>query len=890
MASQSERARMDQIVSEFYAKSLHIILGSRIPSVSRLSGSASSVRNSSNRWFNLELDTSEAISDLAEPWRRGAAEPMIVDVLLQQPGAHGWSEPPSPTGRGSSPSSSYGRGSPMSDEGPRSPSGTSTLLERWVIHYERRRRSSSSDGLEGLADAADDTSGPGLLAFPGSHNIEVPVVYKRTVILLRSLYAMTRLLPAHRLYRLVKSNPQQRKGGFYLTYRVMSAAPPMPESEMGSMSTSRLSPVDTPSGRISLSVMYRHTTAVTALEVGPSILPRIIADYVGSPTTDPLRRYPPSAYPAPAAGASAVRQGLRVVPLQPTSPLNRRHSIGGSPTSLQRNPNFPPPSSPSSKHHAARFQSPSMRTTSLPPQTSSPIPISRGGPSAGFAHPPSPSPSPSPPPHHQDVSAHYARSASAPVSIPRPPARANSMAPVHTSSSSGAHSHRDRSLSSGDQPFGGNALSGTSPSQSAPQRYPQFTRSKSEKMGVPRGDLPGSGTPPLPRPWTASSPPKWQPSSAPSGPAFPESWGPGTRPSTPGLRTPGPDYLSTPGSEASGPMLSFSPPLPFACTPRPPSFSGLSKTSGSSTSERSAGRATPPISGRDSSALQLARYPSFSMSMDPKAAARASISPVTESPHSMSPPQHYLVMNRALLDERGGFPAGLKRSLYHPGRATLSTAMPLDDDLEDEADLPFAVDDVESDSQRKTRIESSSAWPTSPAHLAATQSASHGSDAAVGALVRILKSAAPLRSHPSSAGSSPAHPASLPSSSGAFGTSPGGGMVGARFSSVTSPIRSAAAGRTTPPGGVQRQWEEGGGEARHTVAEALEELQGFSVMRDGLLRQRGEHGSSRGDSYGRGMDPRASAGEPGVRRAGSLSPRGLPHGGASIPRPTVLIR
>lgn len=143
------------------------------------------------------------------------------------------------------------------DEGPRSPSGTSTLLERWVIHFERRRRSSSSGGLEGLGDAGDDSSGPGLLAFPGNHNIEVPVVYKRTVILLRSLYAMTRLLPAHRLYRLVKSNPQQRKGGFYLTYRISSTAVPMPDSEMGSMSTSRLSPVETPSGRMSLSVIYR---------------------------------------------------------------------------------------------------------------------------------------------------------------------------------------------------------------------------------------------------------------------------------------------------------------------------------------------------------------------------------------------------------------------------------------------------------------------------------------------------------------------------------------------------------------------------------------------------------------------------------------------------------
>lgn len=114
MANQSERARMDQIVSEFFAKSLHIILGSRIPTISGkgISGSSASIRASSNRWFNLELDQSEAIQDLVEPWKRGTSEPMIVDVLLQQPGAHGWSEPPSPTR--SSPSSSYGRSSPLS--------------------------------------------------------------------------------------------------------------------------------------------------------------------------------------------------------------------------------------------------------------------------------------------------------------------------------------------------------------------------------------------------------------------------------------------------------------------------------------------------------------------------------------------------------------------------------------------------------------------------------------------------------------------------------------------------------------------------------------------------------------------------------------------------------
>ncbi|CAK9866300.1 unnamed protein product [Sphagnum jensenii] len=414
---QAEKAKIEQIVSEFFVKSLHVILESRIPFVAAQSQSggaggggggggrggdevsflgsspvsSSSSSRTTNRWFNLELENCNAVQESAEPWRRGIMqEAMVVDILLHF----------------------------SSQGGP-----SATLLERWVVHYERRKKppSTATGGL-GLGGTGK--------------------VYKRTIIMLRSLYCSVRTLPAHRLFRLANSSSHSQS--FSLSYMVSAAPPPLTTGDDRLMSTCRLTPIETQWGRLCVSVAYRSATAVTALEIMPPILPRIIADYVGSPTTDPLRRF--SSIGSMPSRGNPGKQGVHMVSLPSSVPvsLGRRHSWSGglnkvagppslppsSPTfqSASPSPNFhpsppKPPSSPSGQGHMPSHLSPRTsplhRPFSQPYQghsnASQPIPIK-----SRYSPPFSPSPSPSPPAHGYSQQDNVLRSSSAPVSIPRP--------------------------------------------------------------------------------------------------------------------------------------------------------------------------------------------------------------------------------------------------------------------------------------------------------------------------------------------------------------------------------------------------------------------------------------------------------------------------------------
>ncbi|CAM6051752.1 unnamed protein product [Sphagnum compactum] len=426
---QAEKAKIEQIVSEFFVKSLHVILESRIPFVAAQSQSggagggggggggdevsflgsspvsSSSSSRTTNRWFNLELENCNAVQESAEPWRRGIMqEAMVVDILLHF----------------------------SSQGGP-----SSTLLERWVVHYERRKKppSTATGGL-GLGGTGK--------------------VYKRTIIMLRSLYCSVRTLPAHRLFRLANSSSHSQS--FSLSYMVSAAPPPLTTGDDRLMSTCRLTPIETQWGRLCVSVAYRSATAVTALEIMPPILPRIIADYVGSPTTDPLRRF--SSIGSMPSRGNPGKQGVHMVSLPSSVPvsLGRRHSWSGglnkvagppslppsSPTfqSASPSPNFhpsppKPPSSPSGQGHMPSHLSPRTSPLHRPfsqpssyqghSNASQPIPIK-----SRYSPPFSPSPSPSPPAHGYSQQDNVLRSSSAPVSIPRPsnPMRSNSRLPM----------------------------------------------------------------------------------------------------------------------------------------------------------------------------------------------------------------------------------------------------------------------------------------------------------------------------------------------------------------------------------------------------------------------------------------------------------------------------
>lgn len=445
----------------------------------------------SNKWFNLELESSSHVQESVDAWRRGVCqEPMVVDILLHQP-----------TGTMEVPSSSSGNaslerqrsfnkwsGSPQRvanlrgeswNEGNDGDSFTSagvvsrTLLERWVVHYERTKKGSvlgfgpvlaKQAPVEGGASLDEDISsigrkqGGGPSTFPSNHVLESPVVYKRTVIMLRSLYCLVRTLPAFRLFKLANFSSHSRS--FSLSYTVSPAPSAVSEHDEDAMMKCSLTPIETQWGRLCISSMYRNATAVTALEVTPRIMSRIIADYVGSPTTDPLRRFT-SVGSLPSGGLSG-RQGVHVVtlpgsvPSSPSGAVGRRHSWSGGINKVQSQP---PPlpispsyksSSPSPSHPSLDFQNLSPKTphffhhSSSPSGTHAPSNLSpRNSPlQRGFVQPPSshhphldsqpipihsrrsppfsPSPSPSPPQHGYPQNDFRLRCSSAPVSIPRP--------------------------------------------------------------------------------------------------------------------------------------------------------------------------------------------------------------------------------------------------------------------------------------------------------------------------------------------------------------------------------------------------------------------------------------------------------------------------------------
>lgn len=498
-----ERSKVEQIVVEFFAKSLHIILESRIPALGGESdylGSSASSSTSGpktrDRWFNLALGDCTTALENFEPWRRSFSDPMVVDILLEP---SKFAEKKSATPRVSTlEPSHWAKGSPPSQpEGSSATSSKATILERWTVQFEQRRRSSNpssspalkiASGLKpatgrdanrvGSAEAQvdskeewlrsqttriDESAGRGGASLP-THVTEVSAVYKRTVVMLRSLYSTCRLLPAYRMFRM--SSSPTNCCDFSLSYRVLSSAAPFSERESRDMSMYSFTPVETPFGRMSLSVQYRLTTAVIALEVVPSILPRIIPDYVGSPTTDFLKRFTGEPHSLPASGTN-IGQGMHMISvpssLQNSPPcvgIGRRHSWSGRIHQMQ--PALQPPNSPSYRN--SRSPSPSYAFHPSPPYPPSPYsPISQKQPSFDLSFSPlssphssadrhpgvstkvsqpinidrrcsppfSPSPSPSPPTLYRG---------SQPVSIPKPSQSRGSKVSI------GDPHHRSRSL------------------------------------------------------------------------------------------------------------------------------------------------------------------------------------------------------------------------------------------------------------------------------------------------------------------------------------------------------------------------------------------------------------------------------------------------------------
>ncbi|CAF1707826.1 hypothetical protein Bca4012_005836 [Brassica carinata] len=240
--------RLEQIVSHFFPKALHIVLDSRIPSLQsrgrtrdRSSGGLNVKK--SDKWFNLIMGDRPAALDKLHSWHRNILDSMIIDIILIHP--------------------------TDDDDDHGNVRSAETVIERWVVQYENPLIMSPQ------------TSDP---------STRYQKVYKKAIILLRSLYAQTRLLPAYRVSRQLSSSLASSR--YEMVYKVSSFSdvfsPPVTET----MKEFRFSPVEVPPGRLCASVTYRSDLSDFNLGAHITLPPRIITDYVGSPATDPMRFFP----------------------------------------------------------------------------------------------------------------------------------------------------------------------------------------------------------------------------------------------------------------------------------------------------------------------------------------------------------------------------------------------------------------------------------------------------------------------------------------------------------------------------------------------------------------------------------------------------------------------
>ncbi|KMT09210.1 hypothetical protein BVRB_6g133120 [Beta vulgaris subsp. vulgaris] len=401
----SDTAKKEQIITEFFTKTLQIILESRSPYMSSRnfsgeqavsspssSSSSSSSFRTRDKWFNLGLRECPAALENIDFWRQSNLEPMVVDVILVQP-SNAW-DPGS-----FSPNKDFVKNPTLKERvsnfmnlvgeefgvEPRK----EKVIERWVVQYESRK---SRDG--------------GLGSKKSSGNLHS--LYKKSIVLLRSLYVTIRLLPAYKLFRDLISSGQIRT--YTLAHRVSSFVEPFTRKEEADMQRFNFAPVDTSCGRLCISVSYRSILSDVSSEPSTPMSPQFISDYVGSPLADPLKRFPslPRSHGSPSC-----------------SPFSRRHSWSYENYGTSSPSTLPSPSPTYSDSHASvsKCRSRHPPPLSLPqhlPETfqasSKYIGYDEYWPSPAF----SPSPSPSPPAYvsRTDASKALLRCESAPVSIP----------------------------------------------------------------------------------------------------------------------------------------------------------------------------------------------------------------------------------------------------------------------------------------------------------------------------------------------------------------------------------------------------------------------------------------------------------------------------------------
>eukprot|EP00250_Pteridium_aquilinum_P019437 c24430_g1_i1 orf=675-2102(+) len=309
MAGSSKDPHLNQLITEFYTRSIQVILESRLPACMPASshhedGSTfTSAHRAKRHTFNIVLGKFGQVMDRMEPWCRGVQEPMVIDIFYLKRGqnrvfegkSRGMEQGGQKMVQGAGNLAKQGStGIALAASGLEHP----ILLERWTMEFSQHNSRSSglkeretdlqtqkgavSQHLRGTQNyksrfvSSSDNQQCGALAKGKSAANRISLDAKMAI-LLRSMYSTTRLLPAQNLFRLLSTTGN---GKFKLSYKVSAWLSPLSDHTKKDMTHFCFTPVECHGGRLCISVTYRRTIPAVEHEMS-SITPQIIPDYVG---------------------------------------------------------------------------------------------------------------------------------------------------------------------------------------------------------------------------------------------------------------------------------------------------------------------------------------------------------------------------------------------------------------------------------------------------------------------------------------------------------------------------------------------------------------------------------------------------------------------------------
>lgn len=233
-SSHSSKSKLNQVVQNFFSKATQVVVQSRLGPRQR------DKSHKLNKWFNLETDELEAFRDDLKLWRTidiysDKMPPVVVETYLDMRHLNANQTLVLEDLHGKRWNASFGGRK------------TEVVLERWVIEIQRPESPQQS---------------------PAS-STELPMAYKKCILLFRALYTYCRLLPAWTLQKkLAKS--KLSASPLKIGCRVLNGAQPISSrgrvglskpvsggsagAHLGSFS---FDPVEIPSGVFKISVSYR---------------------------------------------------------------------------------------------------------------------------------------------------------------------------------------------------------------------------------------------------------------------------------------------------------------------------------------------------------------------------------------------------------------------------------------------------------------------------------------------------------------------------------------------------------------------------------------------------------------------------------------------------------